>query len=184
MEDMLIWVDAQDHEIGAGPKLATHEKAQLHRAFSLFLYDPQAHAILLQRRARSKYHSGGLWSNTCCSHPRVGERTEDAVRTRLRFELGLSEDADKAPLTHCGSFIYRADFPTGLSEHELDHVYVLAVDKARVPLDRFNREEIEALRWVTLDELEAWMDARPEEFSAWFGPAYRMAKQLIEPQSP
>ena len=114
----------------------------------------------------------------------IAEQAKLDPITDIAKKLGLSEDADKAPLTHCGSFIYRADFPTGLSEHELDHVYVLAVDKERVPLDRFNREEIEALRWVTLEELEAWMDARPEEFSAWFGLAYRMAKQLIEPQSP
>lgn len=177
MEDILIWVDESDMEIGSGAKLYTHEIAQLHRAFSVFILDPECRSMLLQRRAVSKYHSGGLWSNACCSHPRLKESMKEAIRNRLRFELGIDMDQKmETTLDYCGSFIYRADFGT-LSEHELDHVYACRVDPDSFPIDNFNRDEIEALKWIGLSELDQLMKDHPEKFSAWFSPALQLIKQ-------
>ena len=172
MEDMLIWVDEQDREIGTGPKMLTHREARLHRAFSVFVYDPVTRDMLLQKRARGKYHSGGLWSNACCSHPRAGEDLETAVHRRLCLELGSDLTGS---LLHCGTFVYRADFD-GLSEHELDHVFLLSVARETVPLDRFDHTEIEELQWIGMEALDAWLADAPEDFSAWFSRAYTLAR--------
>lgn len=176
MEDMLIWVDESDKEIGSGPKLYTHEIAQLHRAFSVFIVDPERKFMLLQKRALAKYHSGGLWTNACCSHPRVGETLKEAIRSRLAFELGMNlDDKTEEALTYCGSFSYRADFGD-LSEHELDHVYLCAIHPDRIRTDCFNRDEIDSLRWILIAELEKRMKEHPEEFTAWFAPAFELVR--------
>ncbi|MCR5295212.1 MAG: isopentenyl-diphosphate Delta-isomerase [Lachnospiraceae bacterium] len=180
-EDMLIWVDRADRETGSGPKLRTHEIGQLHRAFSVFILDPQQKRILLQKRAAGKYHSGGLWSNACCSHPRVGETTEEAVLKRLAVELGFTPDAEeKRSLTRCGSFIYHADFGP-LSEHEVDHVYTCFTDPDTFRMDAFSPEEIEALRWMDVSDMERHLAEHPEEFSAWFAPAWKLARAALSP---
>ncbi len=180
-EDPLIWVDRKDRETGSGPKLRTHEIGRLHRAFSVFILDPQQKRILLQKRAPGKYHSGGLWSNACCSHPRVGETTEEAVLKRLAAELGFTPDTEeKKSLAHCGSFIYRADFGA-LSEHEVDHVYTFLTDPDTFRMDAFAPEEIEALRWMSVSDMEERLAEHPEEFSAWFAPAWRLARASLSP---
>ena len=180
MEDRLIWVDEQDRIVGSGPKMRTHVLARLHRAFSLFLVDREGGQVLLQRRAKGKYHSGGLWSNACCSHPRFGETLEEAVRKRTAYELGiqlLPEDE----VTACGHFVYRADYEE-LSEHELDHVFVCRKDPALIPTDRFRPDEVEAMKWVETGELRAWMLREPEAFSAWFAPAWKLVEQTLFPE--
>ena len=118
MQEQVILVDQQDREIGVAEKLEAHRKGKLHRAFSVFLFNAKDE-MLLQQRAAEKYHSGGLWTNTCCSHPRPGEPTEAAARRRLREEMGISCNLNKA-----FDFIYRAEFDNGLIEHELDHVFI------------------------------------------------------------
>ncbi len=115
-EDCLILVNYRDEQIGQGYKLEVHKKGLLHRAFSVFLYD--GNKLLIQKRASNKYHSAGLWANTCCSHPRVGEKLEMAVQRRLLEEVGVSCD-----VKHLNSFVYREVFDE-LSEYELDHIFV------------------------------------------------------------
>ena len=125
MQDDVILVDENDNPLGVCEKLAAHlEGGRIHRAFSDFIFDTQ-NRLLLQRRALSKYHFGGLWTNTCCSHPRPGESTLAAAQRRLVEELGFV-----VPLRELGHFIYRAHDPaTGLTEHELDHVFLLLYPK-------------------------------------------------------
>lgn len=157
MEDQVILVDAHDHRIGAAEKMAAHRNGSLHRAFSIFVFNPSGR-LLLQRRAASKYHSGGLWSNTCCSHPRPRERTAAAARRRLREEMGI-----ECALTEMFSFVYRADLGNGLIEHEYDHVF-FGVHGGE-PL--LNAEEADDARWVDMHELAADVRTRPDAYTFW-----------------
>ena len=184
-ESNLILVNEQDLPIGSGEKLDIHRRGLLHRAFSVFLYDRAARKTLLQFRARGKYHSGGLWTNSCCSHFRAGETAEESIRGSLLRELGLSvpsleirdsgagSPADPGILWHGGSFLYQASFPDGMSEHEIDHVYVLPC--LEQPLNATNPEEIEDWQWIRLDDLLSWRQEHPEQFTAWFAPALELA---------
>ena len=115
MEEVIL-VDEHDREIGSGEKLQIHQEGKLHRAFSVLVFNWKQE-LLLQKRKETKYHSGGLWTNTCCSHPRPGELTLEAAQRRLHEEMGLT-----CPLREVGNFIYRAEFENGLIEHEYDHV--------------------------------------------------------------
>lgn len=159
MEDQVILVDEQDNQIGVAGKLAAHRSGRLHRALSVFVFD-SAGRLLLQRRAAMKYHSGGLWSNTCCSHSRPGEGTASAARRRLREEMGI-----ECELTEMFSFVYRTDFRNGLIEHEYDHVFFGRYDGK--PL--LNHGEADAARWVELHALAADIRARPAAYSYWLG---------------
>src|SRR5258708_894916 len=116
MEERVILVNDQDEEIGTEEKMCAHEKGLLHRAFSIFIYNSKGE-MLLQRRAKIKYHSGGLWTNACCSHPRKGETIEKAAHRRLKEEFGFD-----CNLKNAFSFIYQADLDKGLKEHEFDYV--------------------------------------------------------------
>jgi isopentenyl-diphosphate delta-isomerase len=156
-EEQVILVDERDREIGTMGKLEAHRRGALHRAFSIFGFDPQGR-LLLQRRAAGKYHSGGLWTNTCCSHPRPGEATGAAAARRLREEMGLG-----FPLTPAFTFRYEASFPNGLREHELDHVFF--GDCAGEP--RPDPAEVDGWRYAALDELAREVAAHPEQFTAW-----------------
>ena len=157
--DKLIWVDLFDNEIGSGDKLETHVNSQLHRAFSVFfVHDGK---MLIQRRAMEKYHSGGLWANTCCSHPRWGEALADAVQKRLEEELGISQGSCEPQ--ELFSFNYFSQYD-GLSEYEIDHVF-LADYCGEIQADP---DEIMELRWVALDDLQREMEAEPQKFSTWF----------------
>jgi isopentenyl-diphosphate delta-isomerase len=157
-EEQVILVDENDNAISTIGKMEAHEKALLHRAFSVFLFNHK-NELLLQRRALTKYHSAGLWTNTCCSHPRPGENTLDAANRRLKEEMGMS-----APLEHKLSFIYKTPFDNGLTEHELDHVYFGTSDN--LPL--INTNEVDSYRYVSIPELKKEIAAHPENFTSWF----------------
>lgn len=157
--DKLIWVDLFDNEIGSGDKLETHVKNQLHRAFSVFIvYEGK---MLVQRRALGKYHSGGLWANACCSHPRFGESLEDAVQKRLEEELGISKGSCQPEELFFFNYFSQYD---GLSEYEIDHVF-LTDYHGELKVDP---DEIMELRWVALEDLQKEMEAEPQKFSTWF----------------
>ncbi len=165
--ERVILVTETDTEIGDAPKLEAHLTGALHRAFSVFVLDEDGR-VLLQRRAVRKYHSPGLWSNTCCGHPRPGENTDDAARRRLREEMGID-----CEFSHVSSFVYRADLGGGLVEHELDHVFVGSTSD--VP--RHDSDEVSECRWLEVDELRAWLRHEPEAFTAWFAPAFEKAAE-------
>lgn len=157
--DKIVLVNEQDQEIGSEEKLAVHQAGLLHRAFSVFLW--REGQLLLQKRAEGKYHSGGLWANTCCSHPRPGEDTIAAARRRLREECGIVG----TELWEAFRFTYRAEFTNGLVEHELDHVLLGRYPDGELSPDP---SEIAELRWWDLDEVEAALRERPDDFAAWF----------------
>ena len=160
LRDEVVLVDEHDRPLGVAPKLAAHEHGgRLHRAFSVFIFD-SAGRMLLQRRAPSKYHFGGLWTNACCSHPSPDEPVIDAARARLRHEFGFD-----APLERRLSFVYRAHDPaSGLTEHELDHVLVGRFDGTPSP----NADEIDAWRWVDPADLARDVRAHPDHYTPWF----------------
>ena len=155
--DELILVNLDDEEIGSGSKLEVHQKSLLHRAFSVYIVNDGK--MLLQKRNPDKYHSGGLWSNACCSHPRKGEKLEEAVHRRLSEELGID-----CEVTELFEFIYRTDFGTGICEYEYDHVFVgeYAGDIT------LNTEEATEIRWVDLKELRDSLVFHPELYTSWF----------------
>jgi isopentenyl-diphosphate delta-isomerase len=158
-EERVILVDEKDREIGTKEKLATHRDGDLHRAFSILVFDDHGQ-LLLQRRAASKYHSALLWSNTCCGHPRPGESLEHAAHRRLVEEMGFDCD-----LSVEASFIYRAELENGLIENELDHVLVGRFIGIPDPCP----QEVEAWRWTKLADLSDDMRQRPKLYTAWFG---------------
>jgi isopentenyl-diphosphate delta-isomerase len=160
-----VLVDASDRVVGSAAKIDAHRFGTLHRAFSVFLFDSEG-ALLLQQRARRKYHSGGLWTNTCCGHPRPGEITTAAARRRLREEMGLDCALDEA-----GSFLYRAVVGHGLEEHELDHVLVGHSDDEPVP----DPLEVGGWRRVRILDLHQERARTPRRFTAWFAQALEIA---------
>jgi isopentenyl-diphosphate delta-isomerase len=162
-DERVVLVDADDVEIGTVEKMRAHLDGALHRAFSVFVFD-RVGRMLLQRRAADKYHSGGLWSNTCCSHPRPGEDAAAGALRRLDEEMGFRCDLHSA-----FTFVYHADVGMGLTEHEYDHVFVGRFDGAPQP----NPAEVEGWRWADVDDLRAEMDAHPERFTFWFRAAFR-----------
>ncbi|MFQ5405810.1 MAG: isopentenyl-diphosphate Delta-isomerase [Candidatus Micrarchaeia archaeon] len=163
MEEQLILVDKNDEETGTEEKMKAHEKALLHRAFSIFVYNSNGE-ILLQKRAVDKYHSGGLWTNTCCSHPRPGEALVDAAHRRLKEEMGFY-----TALKEQFSFIYKVKFENNLWEHEYDHVLIGKYDGEVKP----NPEEVEEYKWIAPEQLENDVAANPENYTEWFKKALK-----------
>ncbi|MES2779734.1 MAG: isopentenyl-diphosphate Delta-isomerase [Bacteroidota bacterium] len=157
-EEYVVLVDENNNEIGIMEKQEAHQKALLHRAFSIFIFNSEGE-LMLQQRALTKYHSGGLWTNTCCSHPRAGETTVSAAHRRLSEEMGFD-----CELTERFSFIYQTPFDNGLSEHELDFVYTGIFDD----LPHIHPSEVAAYRWITLDNLIKEVHEHPEHFTSWF----------------
>lgn len=158
MEEQVILVDKQDKVLGQMAKQEAHEKGVLHRAFSVFIFNDKGE-MMLQRRADSKYHSPGLWSNTCCSHPRLGETNVEAGERRLQEEMGFS-----VPLKEKFSFIYKAQFGNGLTEHELD--YVLIGHYNAEPI--INKDEVGEWKWIQVEELRKDMKVNPSSYTFWF----------------
>lgn len=156
--ERIILVDESDREIGTAEKLDAHRQGLRHRAFSVIVWDEEGRQ-LLQRRAAGKYHSGGLWANACCGHPRLGEAVEAAARRRLQEELGFS-----AALEWLGLVAYRAEVGEGLIEDEIVHIFRARYAGAVAP----NPEEVEEYRWSTLDEIRADAAAAPQRYGAWF----------------
>jgi isopentenyl-diphosphate Delta-isomerase len=165
--EYVILVDELDNELGLMEKMEAHEKAVLHRAFSVFLFD-QSGNMLLQKRAHTKYHSPGLWTNACCSHPRANETNEAAAHRRLAEEMGID-----CSLRHSFSFIYKAAFDNGLTEHELDHVFVGEYEGAILP----NPDEVAEYEYVSMNVLLQAIQNHPEQYTAWFKIAL---PQLVE----
>ena len=157
-EQKLILVDENDAELGTMEKMAVHQQGLLHRAFSVFIFDSQGR-MLLQRRADNKYHSAGLWSNACCSHPVAGEELSGAVKRRLFEELGI-----ETPVEKIFDFVYRTEFPDGLIEYEFDHVFAGIYDGPVL----FNTSEVKAIEQVEMEELQAQATLYPERFTSWF----------------
>ena len=155
---MLIAVDRHDRATGTVEKMAAHRNGTLHRAFSIFVFDP-ADRLLLQRRASGKYHSGGLWSNTCCSHPRAGEDLLDAAHRRLREEMGFD-----CGLEAVFGFVYRAALGGGLVEHEFDHVITGRFEGSPAP----DVHEVDDWAWEDVPAIQARLAQRPDAFTAWF----------------
>ncbi len=160
-EDMLILVDGLDRQTGTANKVEAHTDGLLHRAFSVALVreGDAGPELLLSCRAHGKYHSGGLWANSCCSHPRAGEATVEAAYRRVREELGC----EATDLRELCSFAYRAEFDNGLAEHEFDHVLVGGCRGELAP----DPLEVCDVRWVGVDELAAELAAEPKSFCAW-----------------
>ncbi|GAB4223383.1 MAG: hypothetical protein Tsb005_18310 [Gammaproteobacteria bacterium] len=171
MSGKVILVDEQDNPLGVEEKLIAHQQAMLHRAFSIFLFRQYQHQIevLMQQRHINKYHGGGLWTNTCCSHPQPGESILEAARRRLQEELGITTN-----LVEVGSFVYKAEVGNGLVEHEFDHVCIGVLDKNIINIP-YNPQEIQHLRWMTLDEVRVDYHAHLEQYTPWFEQALDIA---------
>lgn len=156
--EYVILVDERDRALGLMEKLEAHRQGVLHRAISVLIFNDRQE-LLLQRRALGKYHSPGLWTNSCCSHPRDGEATLEAGTRRLKEEMGIS--ASLEPLFH---FTYRAEFDNGLIEHELDHVLVGRSNQ----LPQLNHEEAIDFEYLSLEAIRKEIASKPEQFTPWF----------------
>ncbi|SHI60979.1 isopentenyl-diphosphate Delta-isomerase [Algibacter luteus] len=157
-EEKVILVNEKDEQIGLMPKLEAHEKALLHRAFSVFIFNDK-NELMLQQRAFNKYHSPGLWTNTCCSHQRDGESNLEAGKRRLMEEMGFVVD-----LKETISFIYKAPFDNGLTEHEFDHVLLGKYNGE----PHINKEEVASWKWMPLEEVKTDIAKHPESYTEWF----------------
>ncbi|CAA0180188.1 Isopentenyl-diphosphate delta-isomerase [Tenacibaculum maritimum] len=158
MEEQVILVDEHDNQLGLMPKMEAHEKALLHRAFSVFVFNDKKE-LLLQQRAADKYHSPLLWTNTCCSHQRNGESSLEAGRRRLQEEMGFT-----CELEEVFWFIYKAPFDNGLTEHELDHVMIGKYNDKPI----INKEEVAAYKWMCLEEVKEDIKRKPAIYTEWF----------------
>ena len=161
MENVIL-VDEKDNQVGLMPKLEAHQKGLLHRAFSVFIFNSD-YKLLLQKRASSKYHSGGLWTNTCCSHPRDGEDIIDAANRRLNEEMGI-----KTSLRKVFDFIYTAELDNSLIENEFDHVFYGVYDIDPI----LNKEEAEDFKWVDMETLKNDIENNTDQYTVWFKIAF------------
>jgi isopentenyl-diphosphate delta-isomerase len=158
MQEEVILVDELDNAIGVMEKLEAHKKGLLHRAFSVFIFNLQGQ-LLLQQRALNKYHSAGLWTNTCCSHPRPNEDSFAAANRRLMEEMGLI-----CELEHKTQFTYKTNFDNGLIEHEFDHVFFGTTTLNPI----INKDEVESFVWIDLDKLKTDIELNPDKYTSWF----------------
>ena len=156
--EYVVLVDESDHQIGLMEKQAAHVTPHLHRAYSIFIFNSKGE-LLMQQRALSKYHSPGLWTNTCCSHPRDGETLAEATSRRLMEEMGMT-----CPMHEVYTFIYKAPVGEGLTEHEFDHVWIGQSDDE----PHINREEVESWKYMSLSDLKKDIQLHPELYTEWF----------------
>jgi isopentenyl-diphosphate delta-isomerase len=171
--EFVVLVDEQDNAIGTMEKQQAHVEGVLHRAFSIFIFNSDK-KLLLQKRASSKYHCGGMWTNTCCSHPRETENTIDAAHRRLQEEMGMH-----CELKPIFSFVYKAEFENGLTEYEFDHVFF--GESNQTPT--LNLEEVEDFRYVGMEELQIEINENPAHFTPWFLIALDRVKEFNATQS-
>ncbi len=158
MEEDVILVTPTDDPIGLMPKMEAHEKGLLHRAFSVFIINNK-NQLMLQRRALHKYHSPGLWTNTCCSHQRDGEHNIEAGLRRLKEEMGF-----ETPLEYLFNFIYKAQFDNGLTEHELDHVMLGYYEGE----PNINKDEVSEWKWMDIEDISIDLEQNTEAYTVWF----------------
>ena len=158
IEEQVILVNEKNEQIGTMPKLEAHEKGVLHRAFSVFVLNDSGE-MMMQQRAACKYHSPLLWTNTCCSHQRIGESNIEAGKRRLFEEMGFVTE-----LKNVVSFIYKASFDNGLTEHEFDHVLVGTYNEN----PNINIDEVKNFKWMTLEQVKVDMELNPDIYTEWF----------------
>lgn len=168
--EQVILVDTQDEEMGIMEKMKAHKLGILHRAFSIFIFNTKGE-LLLQQRAFDKYHSGGLWTNTCCSHPRPQENIAAAAHRRLQEEMGFDTD-----INHAFSFIYKVQLDHGLIEHEYDHVFIGVYENEIVP----NKDEVASYCYKSIETISSDIANQPELFTEWFKIAFH---QVVQAQS-
>jgi isopentenyl-diphosphate delta-isomerase len=166
-EEQIILVDQNDAQVGAMGKLATHEKGLLHRGFSIIVKNDKGE-IMLQKRARGKYHSGGLWTNTCCGHPKDTEDLTSAVHRRLKEEMGFD-----CKLKEILTFIYEVNLDKGLKENEFLHVFLGKYNNAPA----LNPEEADDWQWITMEDLKADIAQNPNKYTYWFKIALKKAEE-------
>jgi isopentenyl-diphosphate Delta-isomerase len=172
-EESVILVNDRDEQTGTMEKMEAHRKAVLHRAFSVFIFNDKGE-MLLQRRALNKYHSGGLWTNACCSHPRPGESTADAASRRLREELGFS-----VRLSDAFQFVYKASFDNGLTEYEYDHVFIGQYQGLVHP----NPDEVGDYCYKHMDEIKSSLLTHPHKYTEWFKIALPRLEKHLQKES-
>ena len=160
--EKVILVDENDNQVGVMPKLEAHQKGLLHRAFSVFIFNSK-YELLLQKRASSKYHSGGLWTNTCCSNPREGEEILDAAKRRLIEEMGIDTSLRKVH-----DFIYKAELDNDLTEHEFDHVLYGIYNEDPI----INKDEADDFKWIDMDSLNEDIKTNGNNYTIWFKIAF------------
>ncbi len=163
----VILVNELDEPLGSMEKIEAHRKALLHRAFSVFIFNTKGE-MLLQQRTLNKYHSGGLWTNACCSHPGPGEKTEDAANRRLQEEMGFS-----AELENIFSFTYRSVFENGLTEYEFDHVFAAVYEGVIDP----DPDEVRDFCYKSLDDIQTSLTSHPDKYTTWFHIAFPKVRQ-------
>jgi len=157
-EENVILVNENDEQIGLMPKMEAHKKAILHRAFSVFIFNKD-NELMLQQRALNKYHSPGLWTNTCCSHQRDSETNIEAGKRRLQEEMGFVTELEESV-----SFIYKAPFDNGLTEHEYDHILLGNYNGK----PNINKEEVADWKWMPIEDVKVDIALHPERYTAWF----------------
>ncbi|MFA6047467.1 MAG: isopentenyl-diphosphate Delta-isomerase [Parcubacteria group bacterium] len=167
--EKVILVDEKDNSVGEAEKLEAHKKGLLHRAFSIFIFNSKGE-LLLQKRAKAKYHSGGLWSNTCCSHPAPKKNILDEAHRRLKEEMGID-----CELKEIYTFIYKAKLNNDLTEYEYDHVFAGRYDENPKP----NSDEVEDWKWVNLDWLAEDIKNNPQNYTYWLKDCYRDVVEKI-----
>ena len=168
-QEQVILVNESDEPIGEMDKMLAHEQGVLHRAFSVFIFNTKGE-VLLQQRALSKYHSPGLWTNTCCSHPRPGETTEEAAHRRLKEEMGFD-----CTLQHKFSFIYKVQFDNGLYEHELDHVYTGVYEEE----PSINPDEVNMYKWMKWEQLLEDVNKNMADYTFWLRQILEQHQRII-----
>ena len=171
-ENYVILVDEKDNPLGTMEKIEAHEKARLHRAFSVFIYNSK-NELMLQQRALTKYHTPGLWTNTCCSHQKLEESNIEAGKRRLQEEMGFFTE-----LKETISFIYKAPFENGLTEHEFDYILVGEYENDPQP----NPDEVHDWKWMSLDDIENDINKNPSLYTEWFKIIFEKHKsEMVKP---
>ena len=170
LTQQVVLVDLDDNKIGVGEKMAVHREGVLHRAFSIFIVNKH-NEMLLQQRALSKYHSGGLWTNACCSHPMPNETLEQAVKRRLHEEMGFY-----CPMKKIFHFTYNEQLDNDLVEYEFDHVFLGTYNSRTINV---NQQEVEDYGYFSIDAIDTWLKRASEEFTCWFNIAYPKVREYL-----